>query len=179
MELKHTLLFCVRLTLGKISIMAQCFPDFQNWYLTIWFILVLYSGHSILVGGVIRTRLKMILDWFREHIFCFLTSELFFFKTDSTKSRPESLICPILFARGKEITSYNVNTNNFCWNLNFANRFVCLLVCFVLWHINLIGHLMPNQVKENKSEKKFKGEFVGIKDKLLIISWLFVYFVFY
>ena len=36
--------------------------------------------------------------------------------------------------------------------------FVCLFVCFVLRHINLISHLMPNQVKENKSEKKFKGE---------------------
>ena len=35
--------------------------------------------------------------------------------------------------------------------------------CFVLWHINLIGHLMPNQVKENKSEKKFKEEVLGIK----------------
>ena len=32
---------------------------------------------------------------------------------------------------------------------------------------------MPNQVKENKSEKKFKGEILGIKDKLQIISWLF------
>ena len=42
----------------------------------------------------------------------------------------------------------------------------CLLVCFVLRHINLIGHLMPNQVKENKSEKKFKGEVLGINDKL-------------
>ena len=38
--------------------------------------------------------------------------------------------------------------------------------CFVLRHINLIGHLMPNQVKENKSEKKFKGEVLGINDKL-------------
>ena len=37
---------------------------------------------------------------------------------------------------------------------------------FVLWHINLIGHLMPNQVKENKSEKKFKGDVLGINDKL-------------
>ena len=33
---------------------------------------------------------------------------------------------------------------------------------------------MPNQVKENKSEKKFKGEVLGINDKLYIISWLFV-----
>ena len=41
-----------------------------------------------------------------------------------------------------------------------------LFVCFVLRHINLIGHLMPNQVKENKSEKKFKGEIIGIDDKL-------------
>ena len=48
-----------------------------------------------------------------------------------------------------------------------------LFVCFVLRHINLIGHLMPNQVKENKSEKKFKGEVLGINDKLLIINWLF------
>ena len=39
-------------------------------------------------------------------------------------------------------------------------------ICFVLWHINLIGHLMPNQVKENKSEKKFKAEVLGINDKL-------------
>ena len=37
---------------------------------------------------------------------------------------------------------------------------------------------MPNQVKENKSEKKFKGEVLEINDKLLIISWLFV-FVFF
>ena len=42
----------------------------------------------------------------------------------------------------------------------------CLFVCFVLRHINLIGHLMPNQVKEKKSEKKFKGEVLGIHDKL-------------
>ena len=39
-------------------------------------------------------------------------------------------------------------------------------VCFVLRHTNIIGHLMPNQVKENKSEKKFKGEVLGINDKL-------------
>ena len=44
--------------------------------------------------------------------------------------------------------------------------FVYLFVCFVLQRINLIGHLMPNQVKENKSEKKFKGEVLGINDKL-------------
>ena len=37
---------------------------------------------------------------------------------------------------------------------------------------------MPNQVKENKSEKKFKGEVLGINDKLLIISWLFVLFIY-
>ena len=43
---------------------------------------------------------------------------------------------------------------------------VCLFVCFVLQHIKLIGHLMPNQVKENKSEKKFKGEVLGINDEL-------------
>ena len=35
---------------------------------------------------------------------------------------------------------------------------------------------MPNQVKENKSEKKFKGEVLGINDKLKIISWLFVFY---
>ena len=35
---------------------------------------------------------------------------------------------------------------------------------------------MPNQVKENKCEKKFKGEILGIKDKLSIISWLFVFY---
>ena len=29
-----------------------------------------------------------------------------------------------------------------------------------------MGHLMPNQVKENKSENKFKGEVLGINDKL-------------
>ena len=40
------------------------------------------------------------------------------------------------------------------------------VVCFVLRHINLIGHLMPNQVKENKSEKKFEAEVLGINDKL-------------
>ena len=38
--------------------------------------------------------------------------------------------------------------------------------CFVFRHINLVGHLMPNQVKENKSKKKFKGEVLGISDKL-------------
>ena len=41
-----------------------------------------------------------------------------------------------------------------------------VLFCFVLRHINLIGHLMPNQVKENKSEKKFKQDVLGINDKL-------------
>ena len=41
-----------------------------------------------------------------------------------------------------------------------------MIVCFVLRHINLIGHLMPNLVMENKSEKKFKGEVLGINDKL-------------
>ena len=49
---------------------------------------------------------------------------------------------------------------------------VCF-VCFVLRHINLTGHLMPNQVKGNKSEKKFKGEVLGINDKLKIISCYF------
>ena len=44
--------------------------------------------------------------------------------------------------------------------------FVGWFVCFILRHINLIGHLMPNQVKENMSEKKFKGEVSGINDKL-------------
>ena len=39
-------------------------------------------------------------------------------------------------------------------------------VCFVLRHVNLIGHLMLNQVKENKSEKSFDGEVLGINDKL-------------
>ena len=34
---------------------------------------------------------------------------------------------------------------------------------------------MPNQVKENKFEKKFKKEVLGINVKLLIISWLFIY----
>ena len=37
---------------------------------------------------------------------------------------------------------------------------------------------MPNQVKENKSEKKLKGEVLGINDRLSIISWLFVVFCF-
>ena len=41
-----------------------------------------------------------------------------------------------------------------------------IIFFFILQHINLIGHLMPNQVKENKSEKKFKGEVLGINDKL-------------
>ena len=45
-------------------------------------------------------------------------------------------------------------------------RFFVSLFCFVLRHINLIGHLMPKQVKENKCEKKFKGEVFGINDKL-------------
>ena len=45
-------------------------------------------------------------------------------------------------------------------------KYLGSLFCFVLWHINLIGHLMPNQVKESKSEKKFNGEVLGIHDKL-------------
>ena len=49
-------------------------------------------------------------------------------------------------------------------------------VCFVLRHINLIGHLMPNWIKENESEKKFKGGVLEINDKLKIISWLFVFY---
>ena len=40
-----------------------------------------------------------------------------------------------------------------------------VLFCFILRHINLIGHLKPNWVKENKSEKKFKEEVLGINDK--------------
>ena len=40
-----------------------------------------------------------------------------------------------------------------------------MFVYYVLWHFNLIGHSMPNQVKENKSEKKFTGEVLGINDK--------------
>ena len=40
------------------------------------------------------------------------------------------------------------------------------LFYFVLQHINLISHLMPNRVKEYKSEKKSKGDVLGIKDKL-------------
>ena len=43
---------------------------------------------------------------------------------------------------------------------------IFVLFCFVLRHINLIGHLIPNQVLKNKSEKKFKGEVLGINDKL-------------
>ena len=34
--------------------------------------------------------------------------------------------------------------------------FMSCLFCFVLRHINLIGHLMPNQVKENKSGKEIQ-----------------------
>ena len=41
-----------------------------------------------------------------------------------------------------------------------------MFVCFVLQHINLNGHLMPNQVKENKSEKKFKEDVLGINDPI-------------
>ena len=41
-----------------------------------------------------------------------------------------------------------------------------LFVCFDVPHINLICHLMLNQVKENESEKNFKGEVLGINDKL-------------
>ena len=49
----------------------------------------------------------------------------------------------------------------------YEDKYVCfVLFCFVLRHINLISHLIPNQVKENKSEKKFKGEVLGINDKL-------------
>ena len=29
-----------------------------------------------------------------------------------------------------------------------------------------MDHLKPNQLKENKSEKKFKGEVLGINDEL-------------
>ena len=36
---------------------------------------------------------------------------------------------------------------------------------------------MPNQVKENNFEKKFKGYVFEINDKLWIISWLFVVFL--
>ena len=50
-------------------------------------------------------------------------------------------------------------TNNLIKHQSFV------FVCFVLRHINLIGHLMPNQFKENKSEKKFK-EILEINDKL-------------
>ena len=38
---------------------------------------------------------------------------------------------------------------------------------------------MPNEVKENKSEEKFKGEGLGINDKFKIINWLFVLFCFF
>ena len=47
-----------------------------------------------------------------------------------------------------------------------SNELFLFCYCFVLRHINLIGHLMPNQVKENKSEKKFKGQILGIHHKL-------------
>ena len=46
-----------------------------------------------------------------------------------------------------------------------------LFDCFVLRHINLIVHLMPNRVKESKSEKKFKGEVLGINDKDTNFNW--------
>ena len=61
--------------------------------------------------------------------------------------------------------------------LNVWSHLMRRRVCFVLRHINLIGHIMPNQVKENKSEKKFKGEVSGINDKLLIICYLFIFFI--
>ena len=48
----------------------------------------------------------------------------------------------------------------------FTEYLFDLFVWLVLRHINLIGHLMPNQVKENKSENKFKGKVWGIDDKL-------------
>ena len=57
----------------------------------------------------------------------------------------------------------------------FNCLFVCLLY-FVLQYIDFIGHLMPNQVKKNNSEEKFKGEVFGINDKLQIISWLIIIF---
>ena len=44
--------------------------------------------------------------------------------------------------------------------------YIYLFVCFVLQHINLIAHLILNQVKENKSERKFKGEVLGINNEL-------------
>ena len=31
---------------------------------------------------------------------------------------------------------------------------------FVLWHINLLGHLMPNQVKNGGTEKSIMLEFI-------------------
>ena len=56
--------------------------------------------------------------------------------------------------------------------------FCFVLFCFVLLHINLIGHLMPNKINENKSEKKFKREVLGINDKVYLIGWLlFLFFV--
>ena len=43
------------------------------------------------------------------------------------------------------------------------HSFLFVLFCFAAF--NLIGHLMLNQVNENKSEKKFKVEVLGINDK--------------
>ena len=52
----------------------------------------------------------------------------------------------------------------------YANKWltfnrILMFVCFVLRHINLIGHLMPNQVKENKSEKKIQRS--GLRELMI------------
>ena len=49
----------------------------------------------------------------------------------------------------------------------YKGMYISILLFVLFYGIsNLIGHLMPNQVKENKSEKKFKGAVLGINDKL-------------
>ena len=86
----------------------------------------------------------------------------------SNKSHLDHVLCGYL----GQLMNFLADTHR--WMNNYA-KLRKLFVCFVLRHINLIGHLMPNQVKENNCEKKFKGEVLGINDKLLIISWLFVF----
>ena len=60
---------------------------------------------------------------------------------------------------------YNIVLGCYCY-FHLVDLSIFCLFCFVLQHINLIGHLMLNQVQENNFEKKFKGEVLGINDEL-------------
>ena len=78
----------------------------------------------------------------------------------------ESLPFNLMFCRSFMIPYLQVASYAFSRSKNITTRCFFLFVCLVLRHINLISHLMPNQVKVNKSEKKFKGEVLGINGKL-------------